>query len=1299
MCAASAILPVAAWITKSPNKPPNHQIANSDHQFAKSPDSVTFLPVQSLAVPSLGQAWRSWKSAKAIGLLAVAAFAVGIGSATAIYTVINTVLLAPISYAHGERFVALYGATFSEPDQRSSSAFADLLEYQRRTTSFDVFGWFRLGALNLTSPGEAQHVRVVSVMPSLAHNVGVHPIIGRWFTDDSGAVISHALWQRLGGRPELVGQAITLDGRSLTITGIMPLRFRLPMPAFGTEGFATDLWIHLDPLGRGQPEDSAFFAYARRRPGVTLAAADAEVRQIASEIAKQSPISHPSYTARTDDLLESGISEIRPTLLLLFGAAGLLVLITCANVAGLLLTRSVARARETATRVALGAPRHQLALHYFTEGLLVSFAGAAAGILLSYGLVRLVIALAAAYLPRADEIVIDWRVLAFGLAIACLTSALCSLAPLWHATRTTPSEILNAGVRASASARVRRVSRWLVVAEIALAFALLVVTAVLIAHMRSLVRTSPGFNPEQLLTFNLTMPDAIASRDESRAAHQKRLVDAIEAVPGVNTAAFANQLPLDGCCLSGTLLPEGRAIGVGSGERVSLVIATPSFVRAMQIPLLNGRLLDERDATEDLLHVAINQAAATHYWPGQNPIDAYGRLNGPDGPRFQVVGILGDVRNSGLGQPVVPEVYLLHLITTVDPMGFVVRSQRPSDSVVPEIRRAVASVDPTMPLYDVMPMTAIVETWLARERIASSVLTFFALAALVMATLGVYGVVSYGVRQRTVEIGTRLALGASYADIRTMVLSGGLKMAMHGIAAGIVTVVAGAALFPRVVDTSGVDIASLLLPVVIMAGVVTLASFVPARRATLLSPMAAIRDDVTSTWQAAGRRLRQAVREIGEAITSTADVPAISEATLLTEFVAAARRSDSFADAIRSSLTTLTTQLRVEWGALLVRTSADEYRSSTATQADIDCARPADGFLIGRLRAYDAPLALSTDDLDALVRWARAHRPARVDELEMLRRLGARVAVAVRTKGDILGLLLLGSPKGREQLDDAEKRVLRACANQFALMVENARLTNRIVEQEKLRRDLALAAEVQKRLLPERPPDTAIGALAGMSLPARTVGGDYYDFIDVGDHRIGIALADVTGKGIAAALIMSAVQASLRIIASDGDIPLTELVAKLNRFLHRSTASNSYATFFYAQLDERHRQLRYVNAGHNPPYLVRSVGEISELSTGGAVIGLFPHLSYDEATVDLEPGDVVVAFTDGVTEALNANEEEFGEERLKDLLRHVVHLSAGEISSAIASELRNWIQDAAQYDDLTFLVLKVNHEAARESAG
>jgi sigma-B regulation protein RsbU (phosphoserine phosphatase) len=257
-------------------------------------------------------------------------------------------------------------------------------------------------------------------------------------------------------------------------------------------------------------------------------------------------------------------------------------------------------------------------------------------------------------------------------------------------------------------------------------------------------------------------------------------------------------------------------------------------------------------------------------------------------------------------------------------------------------------------------------------------------------------------------------------------------------------------------------------------------------------------------------------------------------------------------------------------------------------------------------------------------------------------------------------------------------------------------LSDRALEQEKLRRDLALAAEVQRRLLPPQPPRNEAVTLTAFSLPARSVGGDYYDFLDLGRDRIGVAIADVSGKGIAAALVMSVVQASLRVISESGELPLSEVAKRMNRFLYQSTGANKYATFFYAQVEDRGRRLRYVNAGHNPPYLVRSQAngvEIIELSTGGTVIGLFPELDYTDAEIELHPGDLLVAFTDGVTEAHDPQDEEFGEDRLKEILRSTAGMSAEAVSAALSARMREWIGDAEQYDDLTFVVLAVNQSA------
>jgi hypothetical protein len=587
-------------------------------------------------------------------------------------------------------------------------------------------------------------------------------------------------------------------------------------------------------------------------------------------------------------------------------------------------------------------------------------------------------------------------------------------------------------------------------------------------------------------------------------------------------------------------------------------------------------------------------------------------------------------------------------------------------------------------------MADVVSESLSIERVGSLVMAFFAAAALLMATLGVYGVMAYGVRQRTTEIGTRMALGATARDVVALVLGGGLRMAAVGVAAGAVAVMAAAGTLARFFGTAEVGVSPLVWSTAIIVLIAGAASSLPAWRATFVPPTTAIRDDVPTSWRAVRRRMRRTMLDLKQALAAPVEKAAVTEGALVTEFVAASRRAESFAEAIRLALETLCRSIGAERAMLLEKSAASGYRSAASSPDAPPLTLPADGFLLNRLRGSEYPLALEAGEIDALRQWASAHRPGRVAEFEALKAAGVRLALALRTKQDVLGVLVLGAPVGRAEYDRAERDVLRACAGPFALMIENARLTGRVVEQEKLRRDVALAAEVQKRLLPEQAPSVATAVLAGLSVPARKVGGDYYDFFELGDGRIGIALADVAGKGVPAALIMSVVQASLRVITSDGSVSLADLAARMNRFVHRSTGSNSYATFFYSQYMERTRQLRYVNAGHNPPFLLRTNGEITELPAGGTVIGMFPETSYEESAVTLGSGDVLIAFTDGVVEAHNDAEEEFGEERLKTLLRRVGGLTAPEISAAVHTELKAWIRETDQYDDLTFVVLKVN---------
>jgi len=511
-------------------------------------------------------------------------------------------------------------------------------------------------------------------------------------------------------------------------------------------------------------------------------------------------------------------------------------------------------------------------------------------------------------------------------------------------------------------------------------------------------------------------------------------------------------------------------------------------------------------------------------------------------------------------------------------------------------------------------------------------------------------------------------------------------MIAAGFAAGIVGAVAvGLVAAPWLSDVlygvSPSDMATFAATSMVLTVVALAATVIPAWRASLLSPMVAIRNEPASTWQATRLKVRRAIRDL-----SHSDPPAVPLGPLITAFAESVRRAASSPEATQMALAALQEQVGAQSVTLLEKTSAEEYRCGEWTL-------PAHGFLLDLLRDYPHPLSLSDDGVATWLRWAREFRPDCTAEIEGLGNSGARIAVPLRTKNEIVGVLLLGPPNRRESYTAAEDQILSSTADVFALLIENARLNERALEQEKLRRDLALAAEVQKRLLPPQPPVCAAATFAAFTLPARTVGGDYYDFLELPGERIGIAVADIAGKGIAAALLTSAVQASLRVMAAERDPPSSQLAAQMNRFLYRSTAENSYATFFYAQLDLQSRRLRYVNAGHNPPYLLRrnQAGvEVTELSTGGTVLGLFPDVEYEDGDITLCPGDLLVAFTDGLTEARHASGEEFGEERLKELLRGMVGASAEAVSRTLADRVREWVAGAQQHDDVTFVIAAVN---------
>jgi putative ABC transport system permease protein len=1118
--------------------------------------------------------------------------------------------------------------------------------------------------------------------------------MGSWFTgapaDLHSAVISDSLWRQFGAPRDIVGKQIALNSVPYVVRGVAKPWLRFP------PHYSGDLWFPLNP----SPDDRTtrdhhwLACFSKMKPGVTEVQAEADMVRIAAELEREYPDMEKNHTAGVVSLLRSATNRVRPVFLLLLAAAIVLLLIACGNVASLLLARSVARAQETAVRVATGASAAQLATQYIAEGLFVAVLGAGAGLVGSLALVKLVLHFASAEIPRAEEVGVDRNVLAVTLCCAVLCGILFSLAPLWQALRTSPNAVLTNGVRSTASAGAQRVLGTFITAQIALSCALLIVAILCVQRLGVLSRLDAGFDPRDVTIFFTYIPTSRFQTGAARVDYQTRLLRALETAHLARAVGFTGILPFSGFSADEFMLPDHRDIShISFGEKVRLFDyqfrpVSPSIFAALRIPLISGRYLTDADGNPKTPGLVIDETVAHRVWPNASPLGhTVAIANYLNKTPMKIVGVVGDVQDRP-GQPAPGHVYVPFQNAWISllPAEWALRTSPGTRVPLSAIENAIHSVDPQLAVYGFNTMEKRKQEFLGSNTLQSDMTLLFALTALVLAVLGVYGVVSYSVRQRVREMGTRLALGATSNGLLYLVLKQAMIKATVGGAIGILLVFASAPLLRKLdikLETASPFVWSLLTVVIATA----LAAMIPAWRASLLSPAIALRDAPESFL----RRARIGYWRVAHSVSSAVGIETLTtntaEAALLAEIAESTRHADSFATAIRTALTIVTERVPAQAAVLLVRRAEGEpFRCISAVPETSEAwTLPFDTMLITRLAHYYPALPFTQADLDVLERWSQESVRGHADEISTLRSIGPAVVVPVTVKSGISGILFVRVGTGKSA-DGKTTRLLRSVASQLALMIENSHLTDRIVEQERLRRELALASEVQRRLFPENS-----AQLVGYCLPARGVGGDYYDFLRIGSDQLGVALADVAGKGIAAALLMSIVQASLRSLADDPAISLSQLTGKINRLLCASTGPNSYATFFYARLDETTRCLTYVNGGHNPPFLLRNhqSAAIEELTTGGTIVGMFPFSQYEEGTVQLDSGDVLMLFTDGVSEAHNPQEEEFGEERVKEALRRYGHLSADEMSSAVLGELRQWMADAPQYDDLTFVLMKI----------
>jgi putative ABC transport system permease protein len=796
----------------------------------------------------LRYAARTLRGSPGFTAVVVLTLALGVGAAVAIVSVVDGVLLRPLPYPAAERLVALQETNppwFPEYVRPRS-----WIEWRRQARSFERLSIVRARAYNLTDAGGAAHVSAARVTASTFATLGVRPALGRDFWPDEDepgrgqvVILSHGFWQRrFGGRPDVLHRSLRLDGRPFTVVGVMPEGFELdqPLDLFTPAGYTEN-----DAEVRRSLGAHGVRAIGRLRPGVTALQAERELLVIADRLARQQGEADEGWSVKVTPLLEARVGAARPMLLSLLGAVGILLLLACANVANLLLARSTARRREMSLRAALGAGRGRLARQLLAESLLLALTGGALGALGARLGVGALLLVAPEGLPRAAEIGVDARALGVALALTLVTSVAFGLGPALAAARARAGDAPFANARgADVDGRQGRVRAGLVVLEIAAALVLLCGAGLLMRSFAGLHAAERGFRPEDALSFEVSLPPHAYRGPAAISGLAERAARRLSALPGVEAVGASQALPFSVDMNVAAYEVAGRppppALQIAHVFQV-----TPGYLRAMGIPLLRGRTIDERDAANAPRVCVVNEAMARRHFPDEDPIGKRLHPPGRPGEGGEIVGVVADVKDgriSPLGAGVAMQLYISLAQNPYEVLTFVVRARAGAGDLSAAIRAAMAEVDPDLPLARMRPLGDWVAASMARQRFALVLFAAFSGAALLLAALGLYGIVSYAVARRTGELAIRVALGARRADVLRLVLGQAAKLVALGLALG----VAGALALTRLLASLlfGVrphDPATFAVVVALLSLVALLACLLPALRATRVDPMAALR--------------------------------------------------------------------------------------------------------------------------------------------------------------------------------------------------------------------------------------------------------------------------------------------------------------------------------------------------------------------------------------------------------------------------------------------------------------------------
>ena len=809
-------------------------------------------------VRDIGYALRSCLRAPGFTLVAVAALALGIGANTAIFTVVNAVMLEPLPYRDPARLVAVWEETARRPGRPNTVSPANFLRWRDRSTAFERLSAMADIRANLAGHGDPEELVVELVTPDFFQTLGVNPIRGRTFTAAEGsprqthennvAVLTFELWQRrFGGEASILGQTIQLGGSPVTVVGVMPPGTRLFLKAGSLVGKPADLWLPLRFEGRDrEPGGRYLSAVARLKTGVSLREAQAQMDTIAQGLAAEWPQFDTGWTVRVVPMHTELAGELRPALLVLMGAVTLVLLIACANVANLLLARGAARRREIAIRTALGAGRARLVRLLLTEAFTLAVLGGLAGLFVAEWGVRMLLALSPVDLSGLGRVELSYPVLAFAAAVSVCTAVICGVVPAFEGARSDVQAGLKDGAReAGAGARGRRLRQAFVVSEVALALVLLIGAGLLIRSFAALRGINPGFRSDGVLTARVGLAPARYKDDAQTTRFFRDAVQRVSTLPGVRAAGAVSFLPFTGLAAATDFTIEGQPNPPAGQERVADVrVCDNGYFAAMGIPLLSGRLFTERELQQRSDVVIVNEALARHYFPNQNPLGKRLLIDMVDPiVATAIIGVVGDVRHVDLATEARAMTYWPHPQLPYTAMTLTIRASGNVSALAPAVQHEIQALDREQPLSDVRTMDEWVDKSLARSRFAWMVLTVFAAMALLLASIGIYGVMSYAVSLRTGEIGVRLALGAIEGDIVRMVVGGGIWLTGIGLGAGIVlALLLQRSLRALLYGTPGTDPVTLGGAVVILAAVATLASYLPARRAARIEPVEALRD-------------------------------------------------------------------------------------------------------------------------------------------------------------------------------------------------------------------------------------------------------------------------------------------------------------------------------------------------------------------------------------------------------------------------------------------------------------------------